>query len=370
MARGERSRRSAAIGGVAFLVALVVILVAGYFIGNKLEQESVREERSVMSEGFGRFEEKISDGQTYYKKTNITTLLFMGVDRDTSQEKTDRVSYRDGGQADFLLLMVIDHDAKVIRQLQVNRDTMAKVDVTTVLGAYGGTRTFQICLAHGYGKDQPACCENTVRAVSRYLDGIDIDLYMALDYTAVDVFNDLIGGVTVTLTDDFSDLDPEMVLGKTITLHGHQAELFVRSRMSVGDGTNASRQLRQRAWMNGAVQVMRSRLKENAGFFEEVLDTLGDKLITNAAQGRLINEFNRAWEYELRPVEQINGTYSIGRDGYIEYHTEPETVTAWVMDAFYRDASGQTPKGRENTDIRTGSVLLPKNPRFRLASKN
>ena len=35
-----------------------------------------------------------------------------------------------------------------------------------------------------------------------------------------------------------------------------------------------------------------------------------------------------------------------------------------------RYISGQTPKGRENTDIRTGSVLLPKNPRFRLASKN
>ena len=338
MARRGPSRRSAALGGVAFLAALVVILVAGYYIGNKLENEGIREERAVMSEGFGRYEEKINNGQTFYKKTNITTLLVMGVDKDTTEEEESEkkyVSYRSGGQSDFMLLMVIDHNDKVIRQLQINRDTMAKVDVLTVLGNFGGTRTLQICLSHGYGATQTACCENAVNAVSRYLDNINVDLYMAVDFSAVDVLNDLLGGVTVTLKDDFSHLDPEMTLGKTLTLHGHQAELYVRSRMSVGDGTNASRQLRQREWMNGAVEVLRSKLKEDTGFFEELLDTMGDRLTTNTGQGRLINEFNQAWEYEIKPVEEIPGVYYIGSDGFMEYHTQPEDVTAWVLDTFY-----------------------------------
>ena len=354
MARGGGSRRSAALGGVAFLGALVVILVAGYFIGNYLEQDGVREERAVMSEGFGRYEETISLGKTYYKKTNITTLLFMGIDRDTSKDDSNRISFRNGGQSDFLLLMVIDHENNTIRQLQIERDTMAKVDVLTVLGAYGGTRTLQICLSHGYGADQTACAENTVNAVSRYLNGTTIDLYMALDYSAVDILNDLLGGVTVTLTEDFSDLDPEMTAGKTLTLHGHQAELFVRSRMSVGDGTNASRQLRQRAWMSGAVNLLRARMKEDTSFFEEILDTLGNRLTTNVSQGRLINEFNQAWDYEMLPVEQIKGEYKIGSDGYMEYHTDQEDVTAWVLDAFYRAADES---GREETENREASGM-------------
>ena len=32
--------------------------------------------------------------------------------------------YRDGGQSDFLLLLVLDHKNKTIRQLQIDRDTM------------------------------------------------------------------------------------------------------------------------------------------------------------------------------------------------------------------------------------------------------
>ena len=337
MAVHGRSRRSMAGRGIIFLAVMVLIAVAGYIIGNQIEQSSIHEQREVMSEGFGRYEEKISHGKTYYKKTNLTTLLFMGIDRDTEADH-HVTNYRDGGQADFLLLMVIDHEKKVIRQLQIERDTMAKVDVTTVLGAWGGTRTLQICLSHGYGGNQIECAENTVTAVSRYLDQTAIDLYMAFDYSVVDKVNEMLGGVTVKITEDFSALDPEMIQGTTLKLHGHQAELFVRSRMSVGDGTNASRQLRQRQWMDGAVDLMRQQIKQDPNYFEMFMDEMGDKLTTNVAQGRLLNEFNQAWNYEILPVEQVKGTYTVGSDGFIEYRTEPDDVTAWILDALYRPA--------------------------------
>lgn len=335
MANHGRTRRSMALRGICFLVSLVLIAAIGYYIGEKIEEENNREERATMSSGFGRYEEKIYQGKTYYKKTNLTTLLFMGIDRDITQVSN---SFRDGGQADYLMLLVIDHDTQTIRQLQIERDTMAKVDVLTILGKPGGTRVLQICLSHGYGADQTACCENTVSSVSRYLDKLKVDLYMAVDYSAIDLINSMLGGVTVTLADDFSALDPAMTAGATLKLEGHQAELFVRSRMSVGDGTNASRQIRQRAWMNGAVELLRAKVKEDNNYFGTLMDALGDSLTTNAAQGRLINEFNQAWQYTLNPVEQIPGTYEIGSDGFVEYHTTEDDVTRWVLDTFYRPA--------------------------------
>ena len=331
-----RSRRSMAFRGICFLVSLMVIAVIGYFVGQQLEGGAVKEQRATMSSGFGQYEEKIYQGKTYYKKTNVTTLLLMGIDRDITE--TTVKSYRNGGQADFLVLLVIDHDAGTIRQLQIERDTMAKVDVLTILGKPGGTRVMQICLSHGYGADQTACCENAVYSVSRYLDGLDIDLYMAVDYSAVDVINSLLGGVTVTLKEDFSALDPAMTAGTTLRLQGHQAELYVRSRMSVGDGTNASRQLRQREWMDGASDLLKARVREDSGFLQSLLNALGDGLTTNAAQGRLVNEFNQAWQYPISPVEQIRGTYAVGADGFVEYHTEKDDVTRWVLETFYRPA--------------------------------
>ena len=344
MAKHGRSRRSMALRGMCFLVSLALIAAVGYFVGQRLEESEVREERATMSSGFGRYEEKIYQGKTYYKKPNITTLLFMGIDRDITQTTN---SFRNGGQADYLMLLVIDHDTQTIRQLQIERDTMAKVDVLTILGKPGGTRVLQICLSHGYGADQTACCENTVYSVSRYLDNLDVDLYMAVDYSAVNLINGMLGGVTVTLTEDFSELDPAMTAGTTLKLEGHQAELFVRSRMSVGDGTNASRQLRQREWMNGAVDLLRARVKEDSNFLQTLIDALGEGMTTNAAQGRLMNEFNRAWQYTLNPVEQIPGTYTIGSDGFVEYHTTADDVTQWILDTMYWSAE-ETGKDREN----------------------
>lgn len=69
-----------------------------------------------------------------------------------------------------------------------------------------------------------------------------------MNMDGISELNDLAGGVTVTLEDDFSSIDPAMAKGTTLTLHGDQAETFVRSRMTVGDGTNASRMERQEAF--------------------------------------------------------------------------------------------------------------------------
>ena len=118
----NRRRNRHPLQALIFLLVLALLSVGGYVIGRHLEESNDVEVRSEMTEGFGKYEEKIFQGDTYYKKTGLTTLLLMGIDRDSTGEQ---FMYRDGGQADFLLLLVIDHDGNVVRQLQVNRDTMS-----------------------------------------------------------------------------------------------------------------------------------------------------------------------------------------------------------------------------------------------------
>ena len=47
------------------------------------------------------------------------------------------------------------------------------------------------------------------------------------------------------------------------------------------------------------------------------------------------------------PVEQIPGTYTIGSDGFVEYHTTADDVTQWILDTMYWSAE-ETGKDREN----------------------
>lgn len=57
----------------------------------------------------------------------------------------------------------------------------------------------------------PACCRG---------GGGDIDFYLEMSLDGISVLNDLAGGVTVTLEDDFSAEDPAMTRGTTLSLHG------------------------------------------------------------------------------------------------------------------------------------------------------
>lgn len=57
----------------------------------------------------------------------------------------------------------------------------------------------------------------------RLLYGVEIDHYISLMMDGVAVLNDLAGGVTLKVMDDFGAFDPALVQGETVTLRGEQA---------------------------------------------------------------------------------------------------------------------------------------------------
>ena len=103
-----------------------------------------------------------------------------------------------------------------------------------------GTEFEQLTLAHSYGDGKKESCQNTVTTVSNLFDGQKIDGYMALNMDAVAILNDMVGGVPVEITSDFSAVDPSLQEGTVVTLQGDQALTFVRTRKDVDDQTNLS----------------------------------------------------------------------------------------------------------------------------------
>ncbi len=327
--RHHRNRRKF---GMALLMGTLAVAIVVFAVGGYMEQHSKVQERGHATQAIGQRVKKEYEGVTYVEKTDIETILFMGIDKDSEYEG---YGARQGGQADFLLLLVVDNDSDTIYQLQLDRDTMAEVDVLGVLGNPVGTSVMQLCLAHGFGDDSDDCAKNQVAAVERLLTDVDIDAYVALQLDSVGILNDALGGVTVTITDDFSAQDPAMVPGAQLQLNAEQAELFVRSRIDIGDGTNESRMKRQRAYMSAAVDLIRQKLSESSGFAEELLSKLGGALTSDAARGRLINIANRAYNYEIEPVETLPGEYSIGSDGFVEFRIADGAIEDWAIRVLY-----------------------------------
>lgn len=284
----------------------------------------------------GRFEETPTlerDGQTYQYRRGLTTILFMGV--DTRLENEDRGDSRSGGQSDFMLLLVIDEENRTITPLQINRDTITEVTVLDLMGNEAGTIKTQLCLSHGFGDGKEQSCEYTCNAVQNLLLGVEIDYYIAMNLDGIPVFNDLMGGVTVTLEDDLTAYDPTMTKGTTLTLQGKQAEYYVRYRFDIADGSNEARMVRQRTYMAELARMVNERLQESADFIGTIFDELEPMLTTNMKRGTMINVAWGAREYEHQSTRTLEGEYGKGADGYVEFYADPEALEDLVIDLFY-----------------------------------
>lgn len=87
--------------------------------------------------------------------------------------------------------------------------------------------------------------------------------------------------------------------------------------------------------MDAAAQRLKEKLSEKANFLDELFKQLGDNLTMNIKQGRLLNEVNRSYKYTQMPVETLAGSYTMGADGFVEFHPAEGAAIQWVLQALY-----------------------------------
>ena len=208
----------------------------------------------------------------------------------------------------------------------------------TVLGVMGDRYEpveQQICVGYGFGDGRQTSCEVTVEAVENLLGGQTVDQYLSMGLDGISTLNDLAGGVTVTLEDDFSSIDPAMTKGTTLTLHGDQAETFVRTRRSIGVGTNETRMARQEQYIQKLAAQLDAEVKQNQNFVLTAYDAMEPYLYTNIPRGQLANEVWAAKDYERMDTIKPEGTHEIGADGFMEFYPDAASLQQAVLQLFY-----------------------------------
>ena len=280
----------------------------------------------------GDMPELYFDGDYYRYNRGILSYLFIGTDDSGNDIVAEDEGYR-GRMADFLLLMVVDVQRGKYGFLQINRDTITEVErPDNVEGKDLGAMDLQICLSHWYGANEQESNENTELAVCNLLGEMDhLDGYYTLHMSDVDRLNAAVGGVEVTIEDDFTGADPTLVEGETVVLNDTQAQNYVRARMSVGDGENTSRMRRQRTYMKGFLDKAMQKLKADPGFVEDLFDDLEDIADTDISRGDISVIAETMRTGESQGVLQIKGKTKIGEtqgDGvkYTEFYANPKSI--------------------------------------------
>ena len=317
------------------LAAALAALGGGAYLLQRMDEEENAASAASYATNDHRAEAELQEiaynGRTYRQRPGLETYLLMGV--DTSGAGLGVNSYAGGGQADVQIVVVLDDANQTWQMLQLNRDSIVQVPVRGVQGDIIAYDNEQLALAYYYGDGREASCENTVLTVSMLLDGQTIDGYAAVNMDAVGIITDMVGGVTLTVTSDFSAIDPTLVEGETITLYGDQALTYVRSRYNIDDETNLARMARQRQYLAALEEKLR---QQDGDFVASAYEELADSMVTNIGSGTAVEIAQRLQEYTELPLRTIDGENVVEGEHWA-YHLDQDSLQQTILELFYQE---------------------------------
>ena len=221
----------------------------------------------------------VYNGEKYTYNKNISTILFMGVDRRTFGTNEGVVGT--GGQADVLMLAAIDMQTGKTTTFAISRETMTDINIYSENGTYIGTQNAQICLSYAYGDGKQTSCENVMRAVQRMFYGVNINSYLALDLDGINSINNAMGGVSVVMPMDFAIDSTQYSQGDKVHLTGTMAERFVRSRSHTEIDANNARMARQKVYLDSFIAQSIARTKNDITTPLKIYDMASDYIYTD-----------------------------------------------------------------------------------------
>lgn len=275
-------------------------------------------------------------GELYERRDDITTLLLLGLDKFEHTQQS--IGYTNKMQSDFLILVILDRKSNTCNLLHLNRDTMTKIRRLGIGGSAAGTFTGQLALAHTYGSGGSDSAINATKAVSTLLGGNRIDHYITLTMDAVAIINDALGGVPVTVLEDFGDIAPDLKKGETVVLKGEESLIYVRVRGGIGDQSNLSRMERQRQYLYAFYEKLMDAYKADQSFLTKTLWKVSDDFTSDCSTNALEGLWLEMSEAELQPIRTIDGK-AVKGDEFIEFYPDEESLQETILELFYQKVS-------------------------------
>lgn len=273
------------------------------------------------------------NGVEYVKNEDVESFLILGLDKFEDAINND--SYNNDQRADFLMLLVFDNSEKKFTAVHLNRDTMVNMNVLGVAGQKIGTVNKQLALAHTYGNGRDVSCRNTADAVSELLNGVKVNHYLSITMDAVPILNDLLGGVEVTVLDDFSGIDDTLIKGETVTIHGDHALTYVRERYGLEDSSNSTRMVRQRQYMTAVYDKAMLKIENDDNFVIEASSKLADYIVSDRSVNQLQEIAKKLSQYKFTEIETLEGE-SVVKDGLMEFRPDADSIDKIVFELFYK----------------------------------
>ena len=332
---GRMSTKNQHLKYIAVALAIIFLVSATFLILEIWENGKGKHPGISTEDGVVEYQ-----GKEYVLKDDIETFLVLGLDK---YEGADFAESHDSGiQTDFLMLFVFNNETRQSTAIHINRDSMTRVNKLAVGGSMvAETYMKQIALAYNYANtdNDKIKCRNTKDSVEYLLNGIKVDHYLSLTMDSVAASCNLVGGVEVTVLDDFTGIDDTLVKGEKVTLTGEQALRYVRTRYGLEDSTNSARMARQQQYIDALYNKINTCIEADDAFLVKLIDTMDDYVVYDSSNQRMLKYAEKFDEYEFLGIREIEGESKLGEE-FIEFYPSEDSVWRIVIDLFYTPKTG------------------------------
>lgn len=373
-----RLSKGALVALICILVVVIILagaLVGAFFALKTAGRASLADRRDDEAEYEFDPNAITFEGKSYIPRNDLTTFLFMGVDtgyihhvfekdlirRFTTWAERAGMTYDEyveqwkqkqiengnsayidevfslpniaSGQADVLLLVVLDEKNKSAEIISIDRNSMSYFETFDPSGSSMGVAESQICLAYSYGDGAHESCKKTVSAVSDFLYEIPIHAYYSMKYMAIREVNDAVGGVAVEIKDDMASVDERFVLGEKVLLDGELAEKYLTARKNVGDGSNEGRLDRHKEYIMSFIDSAVSAVKKDLTLPFELYNKIADNSTTDLTVDEIVYLATLATELDIS-FHSIEGTTD-SSGTFDEFRPDDDALWQLILDIFY-----------------------------------
>lgn len=281
-------------------------------------------------------------GEDYVYNEDMVNIVLLGIDADNKPAAP--LPYGSDIQADVILLAALDLKNKDMTLISINRDTIANIEILDASGASQGFSQSQLALSYAYGDGLEESCRLTCNAVSNLFYGLQIHGYGTYYMGGIADLNDALGGVTVTILDDYPFTDmygifSEMVPGATVTLNGQQAEKYIRCRLYTEDG-NALRMARQKQYMLSMLQQALTRIKQEPRLVFTLFHALNSYLLTDLDVFEVSYLATQAADMQFSgDVLNLKGELIVDDENHMALNLDQVALYETILDVFYEKVS-------------------------------
>lgn len=198
------------------------------------------------------------DGKSYILNENLVGITFIGADDSTVDDEYRRM-------ADAIYMLTVDTVTGAVKVLGVSRDTMTDVNRYSVEGRFIDTTREQISYSYSYGNDTVKGGQNTNASLSKLFFGLPMQNYFAINLDALYDLNEAVGGVTLTSSITFESPEDGRTIseGEAVTLHGKEAERYIRTRDTSKLDSNNTRMERQQQYIRAFLSSIVPAVKKD-----------------------------------------------------------------------------------------------------------